>query len=226
MSGRVVALVAAHDEADRVGQTVRAILSIGSVDEVVVVDDGSSDATTSAALGAGATVLRIPRRAGKGAALEGALRRLPPAEIWLFADGDLGGSAVALESVLTEVRASRADMAVAVFPRLGGGGFGVVKKGAAGAIRLLARYESREPLSGQRAISAACLEAVRPLAPGFGVEAGMTIDAVRGGFRVVEVLTPGLSHRATGRSLRGFVHRGRQGAEIARALAARSVGLR
>jgi hypothetical protein len=37
----------------------------------------------------------------------------------------------------------------------------------------------------------------------------MTIDAVRAGFRVREVELP-LAHRATGRTLRGFLHRGRQ----------------
>ena len=45
----------------------------------------------------------------------------------------------------------------------------------------------------------------------------MTIDAVRAGFRVVEIPVAGLTHRATGRTLRGFLHRGRQGLQIARA---------
>jgi hypothetical protein len=48
-----------------------------------------------------------------------------------------------------------------------------------------------------------------PFAARFGMEIGMTIDAVRAGFRVREVELP-LAHRATGRTLRGFLHRGRQ----------------
>jgi hypothetical protein len=48
-----------------------------------------------------------------------------------------------------------------------------------------------------------------PFAPRFGMEIGMTIDAVRAGFRVTEVELP-LAHRATGRTLSGFLHRGRQ----------------
>jgi glucosyl-3-phosphoglycerate synthase len=51
----------------------------------------------------------------------------------------------------------------------------------------------------------------------------MTIDAVRAGCRVVEVPTPGLVHRATGRDLAGFGHRGRQGLEIARTAAVRAL---
>ena len=41
----------------------------------------------------------------------------------------------------------------------------------------------------------------------------MTIDAVQAGLRVVELALP-LRHRATGRDLAGFAHRGRQLAEL------------
>ncbi|HEV2952100.1 MAG TPA: glycosyltransferase family 2 protein, partial [Actinomycetota bacterium] len=58
---------------------------------------------------------------------------------------------------------------------------------------------------------------------GFGVEVGMTIDAVRAGFRVVEIPIEGLSHRPTGRGVRGFAHRARQGADILAAVAARAI---
>jgi hypothetical protein len=53
----------------------------------------------------------------------------------------------------------------------------------------------------------------------------MTIDAVRAGLRVVEVPAE-LRHRASGRDLRGFAHRARQGVDIAVAVACRAVGLR
>jgi hypothetical protein len=222
---RVVALVAARDEEATVKRTVEALLAL-PIDEVVVVDDASSDATTPIALAAGATVLRIPGHAGKGGAMEGALLRLPPADVWLFADADLGSSASALTTLLDIVVSGPADLSIALFPRQDGGGLGLVKRSSAGAIRLLSGFRADEPLSGQRAITGACLEAVRPLARGFGVETAMTIDAVRAGFRVVEVPIPGLTHRATGRSFGGFVHRGRQGVHIARAAASRAIRLR
>ena len=222
---RIVALVAARDEETTVRDTVEALMQL-PIDDVVVVDDGSSDATTPAALAAGATVLRIPGHAGKGGAMEGALLRLPPADVWLFADADLGSSAAALDTLLDVVVSGRADLAIALFPHQDGGGLGTVRRSSAGAIRLLSGFRAEEPLSGQRAITAACLEAVRPLAGGFGVETAMTIDATRAGFRVVEIPIPGLTHRATGRSFAGFLHRGRQGVQIARAAAARAVRLR
>jgi hypothetical protein len=222
---RTVALMAARDEESTVGQTVHALRRL-PLDEIVVVDDGSSDTTSAVALSAGATVLRIRGHAGKGGAMEGAIDRLPPADIWLFADADLGPSADGLSALLDVVGSGRADMAIAMFPPQAGGGFGMVKRSSASAIRLLAGFRAEEPLSGQRVLTAACLAAVRPLAGGFGVETAMTIDAVRAGFRVVEIPVPGLTHRSTGRTLGGFAHRGRQGVQIGLAAVARVVRLR
>jgi hypothetical protein len=218
---RIVAMVPARDEADRVAATVSALEPL--VDEVVVVDDASADATASAALVAGATVLRASRRRGKGLAVEEALDRLDAADLWLFADADLGASAGLLAPLIDAVRDGRADLAIARFPKLEGGGFGVVKRAAAGAIRRLTGFEATEPLSGQRALTAAALAAVRPLAGGFGMETAMTIDAMRAGLEVREIPIDGLTHRPTGRGPRGFAHRARQGLDILGAVAVRVV---
>ena len=221
MDRKVVALVAAHEESPRIAATVTALH--GLVDEVVVVDDGSSDGTSSAALVAGATVLRASRRRGKGRAIEESLERLPPADVWLLADADLGLTASGLAPLVDAVGEGSADVAIAAFPKLGGGGFGIVKRTAARLIRAACGFDAREPLSGQRALTAAALAVVRPLAPGFGIEVAMTIDAVRAGLRVIEIPIEGLSHRPTGRGARGFVHRARQGADILAAVAARAI---
>lgn len=221
MDRKVVALVAAHEESARIAATVTALH--GLVDEVVVVDDGSSDGTSAAALVAGATVLRASRRRGKGRAIEESLERLPSADLWLLADADLGLTASGLGPLVDAVRQGSADVAIAAFPKLGGGGFGMVKRTAARLIRAACGFDAREPLSGQRALTAAALAAVRPLAPGFGLEVGMTIDAVRAGLKVIEIPIEGLSHRPTGRGPRGFAHRARQGADIFAAVAARAI---
>ena len=216
MSRRIVALVAARNETGRIGSGVSALLPL--VDEVVVVDDGSTDATGSEASAAGATVLRSRGRNGKGGALEGALRRLEPADVWLLADGDLGATAAGLVRLVEVVSSGGADLAIAVLPSARAGGFGLVKRTAAHLIRGQSGFRASEPLSGQRALTGHALEAVRPLASGFGVETAMTIDAVRAGLRVVEIPIEGLEHRATYRTPRGFLHRGRQGWDIAKAV--------
>lgn len=222
---RIIALIPARDEAPTVGATVDALR--GFADQVVVVDDGSSDGTGSLALQAGATVLRIPGHAGKGAAIEGALLRLPPHPgVWLFADADLGASAAGLATLLPPVVSGHVDMTVALFPASTGGGLGTVKRLSGAGIKALSGFRADEPLSGQRAMSAACLAAVRPIAGGFGMETAMTIDAARAGMRIAEIPVEGLTHRATGRGVSGFTHRGREGLHIVVALAVRAVGLR
>jgi hypothetical protein len=76
------------------------------------------------------------------------------------------------------------------------------------------------PISGQRAVRTEALRATLPFASGFGMEIGMTVDAVRAGYRLREYDLD-LEHRATGRDLRGFLHRGRQLLDFARAHVAR-----
>src|SRR6266536_2385221 len=56
----------------------------------------------------------------------------------------------------------------------------------------------------------------------FGAETALTIDLLRRGMRVTEVEVD-LAHRATGADWRGQLHRARQFADVAAALAARSL---
>ena len=223
---RVVAVVAARNEARRVGATVEALRSIEGVATVIVADDGSTDATASEAAAAGARVLRSPRNFGKGAALAAAIdAAMGSADVVLLADGDLEASAAALTALLGPVLSGRADVAVAAPLRAVSGGFGLVRRSASALIRRISGLEVRAPLSGQRAATAECLRACRPLARGFGVDAAMVADAARLGFRVVE-LPVAFEHRSTGRDAAGFVHRARQGRDILGALALRAAGWR
>ncbi len=63
-----LAIVPAYNEESRVGSVVRSLLAC--VDEVVVVDDGSTDTSAAVAKKAGATVLHHKINRGQGAALE------------------------------------------------------------------------------------------------------------------------------------------------------------
>jgi glycosyltransferase involved in cell wall biosynthesis len=225
MTLRVAALVPAHDEEATIGVTVKALLGLEEVAEVTVVADGCSDRTAEEAAAAGARVLVPPERLGKGGAVEGALDGLPPADVYVLVDGDVGDTAAEMRHVLEAVLTGRADLAVARFPPLDGGGFGLVKRTAAWSIRAACGFDADEPLSGQRAVRRAVLDACRPLAGGFGLEVGMTIDATRLGVRIEEVPVA-MSHRATGRGPTGFAHRGRQGADVARAVLPRLLRIR
>lgn len=214
-----VAIVAAKNSS-KVGRTVAALLSSGVLDEVVVIDDGSTDDTAKVALDAGATVLRFDLNRGKGAALAVGIDARPTADRYLLVDADLAETAAATVELIEPVADGRADLAIAEFPPAGGrGGLGRIKQLSRSIVRRLCDFESREPLSGQRCIDGDLARSLR-LAPRFGVEVGMTVDAVRAGARVVEMPLP-LDHDHTGRSWRGFRHRIGQGVDIVRAAVTR-----
>lgn len=206
-------VVAAHNEADRIAATVGAVRAAFPGAAVWVGDDASSDGTADLALAAGAQVVRRGKPHGKGgnvtAAVEAALSVEPPPELVLLCDGDLGDSAARLAPLVDAVRAGECDLAVASFSRRVGGGFGIALSFARWAIRRRCGQETTAPISGQRALRVEALRATLPFAPGFGMEIGMTVDAVRAGYRLREYELD-LEHRATGRSLSGFLHRGVQ----------------
>jgi glycosyltransferase involved in cell wall biosynthesis len=221
-------VVAAYNEADRIGATLGALTVAFPGAPVWVADDGSSDGTSEMALGAGARVVRCERMLGKGEAVTRAAREAlaearrasEGAAVFVLCDGDLAGSASELGALSDVVARGEADVAVAAFARRVGGGMGIALAFARWAIRRRCGLEVGAPISGQRALSEQTLEDVLPLARGYGMEIGMTIDAVRAGRRLVEVEL-NLSHRATGRTLTGFLHRGSQMRDFIRVYLAR-----
>src|SRR5439155_484349 len=98
--GRVVVLGLAHAGAMVVAATVDALLGLAAVDRVLVVDDGSSDGTATAARAAGAAVLRLLPNRGKGGAVTAAVEAAPDAGTYLLVDADVGASAVHAGSLL------------------------------------------------------------------------------------------------------------------------------
>jgi hypothetical protein len=214
---RVVAIVAAKNGADSVGETVAALRGLAGVDEVLVVDDGSTDATSAVAAQAGAWVLRLPVNVGKGGAVAAGIATSSETDIYLLVDADVGVTAGAAAALLEPLLEGQADLVIGVLPGAGGkGGFGLVRRLAAAGIERACGFVAQAPLSGQRAVRGELLRGL-DLAPRFGLETGFTIDAVRAGARVLEVPVA-MDHRHTGRRLAGFVHRGRQGVDISRAL--------
>lgn len=230
----VAAIIPAKDEHQRIGATVRAASSLPAVDLVVVVDDGSTDGTGAAAAEAGAVVVGHARNRGKAAAMETGATALAAVEArephrgapraLLFLDGDLEQTAANAGPLTEPVLNATADMTIAVLPaqRSSGGGRGLVVDLARNGIERATGWSPTQPLSGQRCLTRAAFEAGLPLAAGFGVETGLTIDLLRKGFRVVEVDVE-FHHRVTGTDLSSQLHRGRQYAHVLRALAARGV---
>ena len=255
---RVAVLIPAKNEAERIEATIESARRIAGVDLVVVIDDGSTDATSAVAMGADALVVRHKTNRGKAAAMatgaqmvairEDAERAdggasfseelhaeprspghtgpLPVIDAshtvpraLLFLDADMGGSAEAAQPLVEAVLEEGVDMAIALLPpQEGAAGMGIVVRTARRGIHRATGWEPNQPLSGTRCITRETWEACLPLAPGWGVETSLTIDALSSGFWVKEIPAE-LHHRATGKDLRGQLHRAAQLRDVVRALA-------
>jgi len=67
-------VVAAHNEESTIGEVLRVLRASGVFRHIIVVDDGSKDATGAIAVQAGAHVLRLDPNGGKGAAMLAGVR--------------------------------------------------------------------------------------------------------------------------------------------------------
>ena len=229
----IAVIIPAHNEERRIAATVEAARRIPGVDVVIVVDDGSTDRTDERAGAAGARVVHHRRNRGKAAALTTGAQAVARIEakdmptvgrLLLFLDADLEATAETAAPLIEPVESGKADVAIAILPKqlAPGGGHGLVVNLARDGIQRATGWSPTQPLSGQRCLTRQAFEAALPLAKGFGVEVGMTIDLLRKGFRVTEVEVE-LHHRVTGKEWRAQLHRGRQWRDVARALLARKV---
>jgi glycosyltransferase involved in cell wall biosynthesis len=167
----VVAIVTAYNEADRLSATLRSLDEAFPGARVLVADDGSTDGTQHVVLQHGAELVRSPRTIGKGGVATLAAQRVlplalaPDPPVFVLCDGDLGESAAQLPGLVAAVRRGECDVAVAVFAKKVGGGFGLAVGYAHKAIKRLVGLDLQAPISGQRALRAEVLPVVVPFAP-------------------------------------------------------------
>jgi len=185
---RVSVCVPARNEAATVADVVDVIVALevqGVVDEVVVVDDASSDGTGTVAALAGARVVASPLGPGKGEAMRAAAAATN-GEIVVFVDADVVNFSPSFVTAL--IRPLLCDPAVELVkasyrrpfegrPDEGGRVTELLAK------PLLRRFfpelaDLPQPLSGECAIRRSMLERVR-LADGYGIEVGLLIDVYR-----------------------------------------------
>lgn len=176
----VSGIIPAYNEAETIGKVIDILKQTVSVDEVIVVDDGSEDATAAVANGHGAKVVEIEVNSGKGAAMTAGARQAV-GDILLFLDADLKGLTVKhVEDLVYPLLTGTADMTVGVFNN-------------GRAITDLAQVVAPH-ISGQRAIRKELFLAVGAENSRFEVEVLLTSEAFSRGWRVQKVPLNNMTH--------------------------------
>ena len=187
--GSVALIIPALDEEAAIAAVLRAVPP-GLVDDLVVVDNGSTDRTGAVARAAGARVVAEPRR-GYGAACWAGVEALAP-EITLvaFLDGDGSQDPAELPRLLSPLRARRADLVLGAraFSRGSGHPWHAVLGTRAAALVLRWRFGVRvRDLGPFRAIRRDALLGLELRDRGSGWPVEMVARAARRGLRIVEV---------------------------------------
>lgn len=192
----VSVIIPAHNEAQAIG-LVLAEIPAGWVREVIVVDNNSSDDTSTVARAGGATVLREPRPGYGYACLAGMAYAFgkAPAEwpaIVVFLDGDHSDYPEQLPELLAPLLRGEADLVIgsrALGERERGALLPQQRFGNWLATRLLRlRYGGHfTDLGPFRAILAPALQGLGMADKTYGWTVEMQIKAARQGLRIVEV---------------------------------------
>lgn len=199
---KVCVIIAAYNEGPNIGPVVAAVRTVlKPSDEVLVVDDGSTDDTSAAAEAAGATVVRQAPNQGKGRAIQRGLREAR-GDVVLFLDGDGQDDPAEIPLLLTEMERG-ADL-------VNGSRFiGVLKEGAISTpnyygnlfmsklINFLFGVNITDSQAGFRSFRLDKLRHIQLDAKEYEIETEMLIKAIQHGFRIVEVPVT-RDRRATG----------------------------
>lgn len=212
--GKVVAVIPAYNEEENIVNTIENIKKIDLIDEIVVVDDGSSDKTSRVVESLeNIKLITLEKNSGKGFAITKAIEVIDY-DYMVLLDGDLGASSYEVNKLIKPVTQDECDVSIARFGRAKKkGGFGLVKNLAKYGVYFYTGEKIDTTLSGQRVYKKEVVEKISYIPNRFGVEVAMTVGTFRNNFKIKEIDVT-MSHSETGRDFSGFVHRGRQFLDI------------
>lgn len=148
---KVTAIIPAYNEEKTIASVVRVLLSSASIDQVIVVSDGSTDSTAEIAGKLGAKVVDLPENLGKGGAmLAGVKYADADADYIMFIDADLIGlRRDHIDNMLAPIKTGEVAATLGIFKK--------------GRVSTDLAQKIAPSLSGQRVIATSLLELVKDL---------------------------------------------------------------
>jgi glycosyltransferase involved in cell wall biosynthesis len=177
-------LIPAMDESSSIGEVITRLRAAAPWREVLVIDDGSSDATGANAREAGAVVIRHPYNKGNGAAVKTGIRNAT-GEFILIIDAD--GQHPPEDAMRIVDRLGEFDLVIGA--RAAATQATTGRRAGNALLNSLAGYLAGRPIpdltSGFRGARAACLrEFIHLLPNGFSAPTTTTLAFIRAGYNV------------------------------------------
>ena len=188
---KVSVIIPAYNEEETVAKVVGVVKKAAYVDEIIVVNDGSSDQTESEAIKAGAKVINHETNKGKGEALKTGYKQ-SECDIIAFIDADIHNlTSAKVESMIKPILEGKTDITKTKFSRASGRVTELTAKPLLNFFFLEISFE--QPLSGQFAARKEVLKKIN-FESDYGVDVGIVIDADVLGISIMEVDIGAIEH--------------------------------
>ncbi|WP_295722230.1 glycosyltransferase [uncultured Methanobrevibacter sp.] len=180
----VDAIVPAYNEEESVAHVINVIKELDYIDNVIVVNDGSTDNTEVVAIDAGAKVITHKNNQGKGAAIKTGVD-VSDADVVAFIDGDIKNlSSEKVDCFIRPILEGNADITKTKFARESGR---VTELTAKPLLKFFfPEVDYEQPLSGQFAAKRSLLKKME-FEKDYGVDVGIVLDAEVRGIKIYEV---------------------------------------
>ncbi|WP_406536942.1 glycosyltransferase [Methanobrevibacter sp.] len=188
---KVSVIIPAYNEEDTVAKVVEVVKKVSFVDEIIVVNDGSSDNTEAEATKAGARVITHEVNKGKGEALNTGYREAE-CDIIAFIDADIYNlTSAKVEAMIRPILEGKTDITKTKFSRASGRVTELTAKPLLNFFFPEISFE--QPLSGQFAAKKEVLKKIN-FESDYGVDVGIVIDADVLGISIMEVDIGAIEH--------------------------------
>lgn len=181
---KVSVIIPAYNEEDTVAKVVQVVRNVSFVDEIIVVNDGSSDKTEEEAIKAGAIVINHETNKGKGEALYTGYKQAE-CDVIAFIDADIYNlTSKKVESMIMPILLGDAEITKTKFSRVSGRVTELTAKPLLNFFFPEISFE--QPLSGQFAARKSTLRKIN-FEKDYGVDVGIVIDADVLGISIMEI---------------------------------------
>ena len=188
---KVSVIIPAFNEENTVAKVVEVIKNVSCVDEVIVVNDGSTDNTAEEAKNTGATVITHEVNKGKGEALYTGYKNAE-CDIIAFIDADIHNlTSKKVEAMIKPILLGKAEITKTKFARESGRVTELTAKPLLNFFFPEISFE--QPLSGQFAARKEVLKKIN-FEKDYGVDVGIVIDADVLGISIMEVDIGAIEH--------------------------------